>query len=142
MNVRKANLNDTLILAQLMTQLGYPTTADEMQQRLEIILQKEDYQTLVAVTDNVIVGVIGMLKMYLWELAIPAVKIQVLVVSEEHRGGGVGKCLIEAAELWAKEQGANQLILTSGNREERTIAHKFYPSMGFELTSSGYKKEL
>lgn len=142
MNVRKANLNDTSILAQLMTQLGYPTTADEMKQRLEIILQKEDYQTLVAVTDNVIVGVIGMLKMYLWELAIPAVKIQVLVVSEEHRGGGVGKYLIEAAELWAKEQGVNQLILTSGNREERTIAHKFYPSMGFELTSSGYKKEL
>ena len=142
MNVRKANLNDTSILAQLMTQLGYPTTADEMKQRLEIILQKEDYQTLVAVTDNIIVGVIGMLKMYLWELAIPAVKIQVLVVSEEHRGIGVGKYLIEAAELWAKEQGANQLILTSGNREERTIAHKFYPSMGFELTSSGYKKEL
>ena len=142
MNVRKANLKDTSILAQLMTQLGYPTTADEMQQRLEIILQKEDYHTLVAVTDNVIVGVIGMLKMYLWELAIPAVKIQVLVVWEEHRGIGVGKCLIEAAELWAKEQGANQLILTSGNREERIVAHKFYPSMGFELTSSGYKKEL
>lgn len=140
MKIREAKLTDTLILAQLMTQLGYPTTADEMKQRLEIILQKDDYQTFVVVTDGAIMGVIGMLKIYLWELNMPVIKIQALVVAQEHRGAGVGKCLIEAASSWAKEQGANQLILTSGNREERAIAHKFYPSLGFELTSSGYKK--
>lgn len=60
----------------------------------------------------------------------PLVNILGLAVRESHRGMGIGKALMEAAENWAKEIGATGVRLNSG--ADRTNAHAFYCHIGYE----------
>ena len=46
-------------MADLITQLGYPTTPEEMTERLEQILTRAEYNTFVAETGAKIVGMLG-----------------------------------------------------------------------------------
>jgi GNAT superfamily N-acetyltransferase len=55
-----------------------------------------------------------------------------LIVSEAHRGRGVGRALLSNTLSEARTQGAAQVSLESGSR--RTAAHALYRSMGFVET--------
>jgi len=46
------------------------------------------------------------------------------------------------AEKWAMEQEATYIMLNSGRREERKVAHKFYLNMGYKDKSTGFSKLL
>jgi GNAT superfamily N-acetyltransferase len=140
--IRAAGEKDIPALAMLMTELGYPTTIPEMEQRLARIMEQQDYRTLVAVAGNTVCGAIGFLRIYFWEKNGYYVKVQALVVSKTYRQLGVGALLINACEEWAIVNGAGQVALNSGNKVERQAAHRFYPKMGFVHTSSGYSKIL
>jgi ribosomal protein S18 acetylase RimI-like enzyme len=52
-----------------------------------------------------------------------------LVVSEPLRGRGIGRALLEAGISTARERGARQAVLESG--EQRTTAQALYRSLGF-----------
>ena len=51
----------------------------------------------------------------------PNARIMALVVGSEHRDRGVGRALISAAEVWAKQRGAKDVRLTTHKR--RAGAH-------------------
>ena len=140
--LREACLEDAGVLAELMTALGYPSAPADMTLRLERILPHPDYKTLVAVATGEVVGAVGMIKNWLWEENGCFVRVQALVVKPGYRQAGIGKLLMEAAQQWADSHEALQISLTSSHRPERAAAHRFYPSLGYELTSSGYKKRL
>ena len=46
--------------------------------------------------------------------------VEDLAVSPEHRSEGVGKALLDAAKVWARERGATHLELDSGEKREPT----------------------
>jgi GNAT superfamily N-acetyltransferase len=141
--IRDFQQEDISELAGLMRQLGYPTTASEMQERMHHISQQgEGYKTIIAVHDDEIAGMIGAAKIWCWEQNGFYIKIQALVVNQSFRNIGVGALLINACEEWARQTGAVLMALTCGNKEERKAAHLFYPRMGFEHKSSGYIKQL
>ena len=50
--------------------------------------------------------------------------VEDLAVHPDHRSGGVGKMLLDAAKGWARERGATHLELDSSTT--RTDAHRFY----------------
>lgn len=133
---------DIPALAHLTIELGYPTTATEMQDRMRIILQNNDYKTVVAVKGEKVLGYIGMFKCNYWECNGCFIRIQTLVVGKEARRMGVGELLIEAADNWGKEIGALMLSLNCGHKDEREGAHKFYPSIGFSATAVGYTRTI
>lgn len=64
-------------------------------------------------------------------------EIESMFVTEEYRGSGAAKALMEAAIEWGKEQKLNCLRLYSGHELKR--AHAFYEKMGFEHAGRTYK---
>jgi GNAT superfamily N-acetyltransferase len=50
--------------------------------------------------------------------------VEDLMVHPAHRSLGIGKRLLDAAKVWARERGASHLELDSG--EARADAHRFY----------------
>jgi GNAT superfamily N-acetyltransferase len=140
MILRQSLPTDLITLALLCTELGYPTTIEDMSLRMAEISLQTNSKTIVAEINNQVVGFMGMSKNIFWEQNGHYVRIQVLVVSEKYRKQGIGKSLIDYAESWARDIDAKLLALNCGNRPERESAHNFYPKMGFEAKSTGYKK--
>jgi GNAT superfamily N-acetyltransferase len=140
--IRTATEKDISELSVLMGELGYPTTINEMAQRFMKINSNSVYNTQVAEVDGVIVGMVGMILGFHYEKNENYVRIVALVVDSKYRKQGIGEKLIQKAEEWAKEQGANKLVLNSGNRSERDDAHQFYIRRGFEGKATGFYKVL
>jgi GNAT superfamily N-acetyltransferase len=63
-----------------------------------------------------------------------------LVVSSEERKQGVGRTLISAAEDWARQREAAEIMLTA--HERRAGAHGFYGRMGHDRTGYRFYKVL
>lgn len=138
--IRKANFDDLDKLAELMGELGYPTTIEEMKERYKNIRSNESYYTIAAEYDRKIVGMIGLNKGYFYEKNGVYVRIVALVVNKEYRNKGIGKNLIVNAEKWAVEQGAKTILLNSG--VQRDEAHRFYKNIGFDNTGYRFVKTL
>ena len=138
--VRPAESGDAASLADLMTQLGYPTRASEMEMRMEVICADKNYATFVAVSDGKVCGMIGIRISYSYEHNGPGGAILALVVSEKMRGHGVGEALITAAENDLAQKNINRLAVYTHFR--RTEAHEFYEKLGY--TKNGFRlvKEL
>jgi GNAT superfamily N-acetyltransferase len=65
-----------------------------------------------------------------------------LVVSEAHRGAGVGRRLLEAVEQWGAGRGLDQVSLRSNII--RPESHAFYEKVGYTRfkTQHAYRKRL
>ncbi|MEM9722992.1 MAG: GNAT family N-acetyltransferase [Bacteroidota bacterium] len=142
LQVRKANQRDIPALKDLINQLGYKTSLDEMKIRFENISRHLDFLTLLAEVDHEVVGMIGATKNYSYEYNGIHIQIVALSVSRAYQNRNIGKVLVSSVENWARELGSNRVLVNCGNREERKIAHLFYAKMGFEANSLGYVKLL
>ena len=109
---------------------------------LQKISVHPDYKTIVAVSNNEIVGVAGLCKGIFYEMNGMYMRILVFIVKQNYRKGGIGRRLVRASEDWAIEQGLNTVLVNSGNRDERIDAHAFYKEMGYAIKSSGFVKRL
>jgi GNAT superfamily N-acetyltransferase len=140
--IRNAHTDDLEEITALMTDLGYPTTQQEFTARFEKITAHPDYRTIVAVLNDEIVGMAGLSKNIFYEMNGMYMRILAFVVKREARNLGIGKILIGASEEWARQEGLNAVVISSGNREEREAAHVFYKKMGYAIKSSGFVKKL
>ena len=140
--VRQMRPEDTSAVAALTTQLGYPSTEDEIRRRYDLIKDRWDARVFVAQhAGNVIIGWIHVQATYLLECDARA-EIWGLVVGEKARGSGVGRRLVEAAEEWALMRGLSVMALRSNNL--RTEAQGFYEHLGYTVTKTqnAYRKSL
>lgn len=138
--IRPAEDRDGPALAELMTQLGYRTTTEEMRQRLQAIFADADFATLVAVEENDVCGMIGVSASVGYEHDDPTGRIMALVVHERMRGRGIGRSLLAAAEDYFARKKIVRVVLTS--RFTREKAHAFYESLGYVQTGLRFMKEL
>ncbi|PEL13259.1 GNAT family N-acetyltransferase [Bacillus sp. AFS017336] len=142
MIIREVKETDVQDLSSLMNQFGYPTTEQEMRVRYEKIKNNPHYFTIVAEVDDTIVGIVGLFRGHFYERNEVSVRIVAFVVDERYRKIGIGKQLIAKAEKWAKDVGALGIGLTSGKRDEREVAHRFYKRLGYVDSSIGYVKKF
>lgn len=138
--IRSAFLNDSLAIACLMSQLGYPTSEDEMKARLEAILLDSGYMTFVAECQKEVVGVIGVGVQRYYEKNGTYGRLLALVVDEKWRGLGIGGSLVAEAERWLKEREVSSIVVNSG--KQRNEAHRFYKRLGYEETGLRFVKLL
>ncbi len=140
--IRRARLDDASALADLCTQLGYPTGTDEVAKRLSVLERRDD--TVIYVAETADGQVIGWVQACLTHLLIVPRHAEIggLVVDEGWRGRGVGRQLMAAAEQWARQQGCAELRLRSNIT--RAEAHRFYEALGYRRikTSLTFQKEL
>ncbi|WP_019640066.1 GNAT family N-acetyltransferase [Paenibacillus fonticola] len=128
--IRKSSRNDVDQLLPLMRQLKYPTTPSVLYERLCMLEDHPLLCSLVAELNGVIVGTTFLKQYQTHDMNNPVTQITAMVVDEKRRGTGIGRGLVEAAELWGKQQGSLQLVLSAGG-ERNMLAKSFYEHMGF-----------
>ena len=79
--IRSATLADADAIARLMSELGYPTSARQMERRLASILADTSYRTFVASDGHAIVGVVGTRVGPMYEVDDPYGQIMAMVVA-------------------------------------------------------------
>ena len=138
--IREARPSDSPDIARLITQLGYPSSENEIGQRLAALSRLPEHGTFVAEWNGQVVGLVGAYMDYALEISGSYGRLMGLVVEERFRGRGIGKRLLEWIEGWLRERGATRLTLTSGN--QRIEAHKFYRRLGYDETGLRFTKPL
>lgn len=127
-HVRPARLADAGAIAGLTDELGYPTSETEMAERLATLLADADQAVVVAEQAGSIVAWIQVGAVRALESGAFA-EIRGLVVTETHRGRGIGRALIAEAERWARLARLSRIRVRS--REARADAHRFYLGLGY-----------
>lgn len=127
--IRAATVADAEALASLSGQLGYPSTAPDIVQRLRDLADGASGVVLVAESgDGRATGVAQALpQQFITDE--PFVELAVLVVDETARDKGVGAALLAAVEHWARERGFGSVHVRSN--VIRTPAHRFYLREGY-----------
>ncbi|HEY0556442.1 MAG TPA: GNAT family N-acetyltransferase [Thermoanaerobaculia bacterium] len=133
MIIRPARMSDAATIAGLATQLGYPTRPEEAEPRLRDVTSRPENAILVAESDGAVVGWIHVAASHHVETECFA-GILALVVDQEHRSGGIGAELVEAAAEWGAKNGFATLRVRSNVVRERT--HTFYERLGFARIKS------
>jgi len=122
-------------VADLVTQLGYPSTPRDIARRFERIDGRDDQALLVADDGSAVVGWMHVGSHPYLE-SDDSAEILGLVVAEGQRSRGVGGALVGAAETWAAERGCQVIRVRS--RITRDRAHAFYERGGFERIKTQY----
>ena len=140
--IRKMVQDDFKAVCALTKQLGYPMLELRMYERLQCILNRPEHGAFVAVLDGSVIGWIHGYVAHILEAPVSFVEIGGLVVDESHRGTGIGRALINAAEDWARSGGFDDIRLRSATK--RVEAHKFYESLGYQIvkTQLRFEKKL
>jgi ribosomal protein S18 acetylase RimI-like enzyme len=132
--VRAAGKDDVEAITRLAGELGYPSTGDQVRERLGAVLSGPQHALFVAVDrSGVVVGWIQLSE----ERSVvsdPRAEITGLVVDANFRSAGVGRVLVEQGEAWARARGLATIGLRSNVIRER--AHEFYLRLGYKVTKS------
>jgi GNAT superfamily N-acetyltransferase len=138
--IRPPVADDAAAIADLLGELGYPATREEVLVRLEHVSAYPHAIVLVAELDGRVVGVatghafpsIHVTSIVAW--------LSTLVVSATHHGRGVGRGLSGAVESWARDLGAVRISVSSGLH--RAEAHAFYEHLGYDRSGLRLTKPL
>lgn len=140
LHVREATLSDATEIAVLLTQLGYPSSREQVEHRLGALLTLPECRTLVAVAGSTVVGMAGIRTETAYTRDRPVGRLVALVTEEGWRGRGVGSLLLRATEEWLVQSGAERVVVNSATH--RAEAHRFYIDRGYEITGVRLAKSL
>ena len=142
LSIRPAAAGDAPEVARLAAELGYPTTADEMQIRLTRLIADPAHHVVVATGDNgVLHGWMHIEDRFSLEGG-ARVELMGLVIDASVRRQRIGLSLLKLAEAWAAERGRSKITVRSN--VVRTMSHPFYESCGYERekTQHVYSKAI
>ena len=137
---RPAEPGDAEFLSVLLGELGYPTPAEEVPDRLAAIAEVSKSLALVATIEDEVVGLITIIIFPAIHQKLPGSLITSLVVSSKYRGKGIGSELVSRAEKWAAENGAARVTVGSGLRRKET--HQFYLNRQYDHSGMRFTKSL
>ena len=130
MPIRRCRLTDAGAVAELATELGYPTDATQAGARLAYLLGRAEDAIFAAEEAGAVVGWLHAREMRELESE-PCGEIAGLIVAAPRRGQGFGKALVQAALAWAAERGLATMRVRSNVVRQDT--HRWYQAAGFKV---------
>lgn len=128
--VRPATLDDAEAIIDLTRQLGYHLPDPQIVGNLEAMLNDDRRVVLVVEIESRVVGWCTVFT----DVAItepPYALLSGMVIDETHRGNGLGRELLLAAEAWARDRGLTRIRLRTNL--VRAGAQAFYERCGYEI---------
>lgn len=127
--IRLAESDDAEPITLLCQQLGYPTSQQEVQERLKLIEESKEHVIYVAQLPNELI--VGWIHVYIWQSLMIGRRAEIdgLIVHADYRGRKVGHLLTQYAEQWANEQGCDTILVRSNI--VRQEAHRFYEKINY-----------
>jgi len=141
MKLRTMRADDVESVAELSTELGYPSTASQIAHRFERLAAANGEYVLVAEDDGGVIGWTHVRAIASLE-SDPHAEVWGLVVSEAARSRGVGTALLAECERWARSCGFASIRLRSN--VIRTRAHRLYQRLGYRVVKKQkvFEKQL
>jgi GNAT superfamily N-acetyltransferase len=124
--IRTASAADAQTLAALCGELGYPSTPDQVRDRLHL-LDDPERTLLVAQAGDHVAGFVDVHVQRVVESE-PYGEVGGLIVGAPHRRTGVGAALLEAAAVWSRARGLERLWIRANLA--RVGPHDFYEAAG------------
>ena len=140
LRIRRMAAMDAEVVTTLAGELGYPNEVGAIRARIRATGESDLLLVAVDATDRP-VGFIQAHRVCIIEVGF-RVEILGLVVSSSSRRSGIARRLIEEAESWAKNTGAEAISVRSNVK--RIEAHLFYPALGYKKikTQTVYEKAV
>ena len=139
-DVRPADPGDSVAVRELLGQLGYAFTVQEVRARLDLLARQPADPVLLATEDAKGVGLIALHWTFTLHHGKPVARITALVVRDDVRGKGIGRILVDAGAALARQAGCDMLELTTALH--RTDAQAFYKTLGFTASSLQLRRAL
>ncbi|GAA3996344.1 hypothetical protein GCM10022211_01520 [Sphingomonas humi] len=137
--IRAATKADAAQLAGLFALLDHRIEPAQIAANLAKMAKVGD-RLVVAAQGKTLVGACGVQATVHPHRTAPVGRITILVVAEKHRGGGLGRALVEEAERLLAGRGCTLVEVTSNDR--LAPAHRFYEHLGYQRTSLRFAKSL
>ena len=131
--IRKAEIKDLTMIAELACRLWPDNTVDEMCSEMGEILAKLDAAFFLAYAEKVPIGIAQCQLRHDYVEGTdssPVGYLEGIYVTESYRHHGIAKRLLHACEAWAKEQGCTEFA--SDCELDNTQSLQFHLNVGFE----------
>jgi GNAT superfamily N-acetyltransferase len=132
--IRPAQFEDADALANLATQLGYPSTPDQIAARLRQILPHQDHAVFVAELPGAGARGFAHVSAGIALESGPRAELLGLVTDASLRSRGLGRRLLAEAEGWARARGFAVICVRCNL--VRAESHRFYQNLGYECTKT------
>jgi GNAT superfamily N-acetyltransferase len=140
--IRPAEPADAAALTVLYSELGYPASPKDIEERLRAVLRNGDHALFVA--DDGAGAIAGCVHGSVLPILENDLTLQIfaMVVSEKHRREGIGRRLVAAVEDWGRSRGCAVSYLRCNIKREP--AHAFWAAVGYEnrKTQFAFRKKL
>ena len=141
MIIREMEAKDIMgVVGLVRNELGYDDISSDVYDRVIRIHNAENYVTFIAEDDGAVIGFVGIMRGLAFELDGEYVRVIALAVSRAYRSQGIGSKLEARVEQYARETGANSIVISSGLNRNR--AHVFYSNKGYEKKGYSFIKRL
>ena len=143
MKIRKLKEDDLAELASLYEQFwGEVSSVEKMRTTFQRLNNNPNYIFLVSEQRGSLVGsVMGIICEELYGDCKPFMVVEDVIVEKQHRRRGIASSLMKELERLAFNKYCNYIIFVT--ESERTVAHKFYESIGYKSDAyKGFKKRL
>jgi GNAT superfamily N-acetyltransferase len=134
-SIRPMTAGDLLATQELLLQLGYPLSNEELRRRYEAVVGAANHTLMLAEQAGRVVALCHVYARPSLDKP-PEAIVQALVVDLASRGSGVGKIMMTAVETWARDRGFTSVALTSS--VTRAEAHAFYETIGYQRAATSY----
>jgi GNAT superfamily N-acetyltransferase len=130
-HVRPVAVGDSSAIQNLLDQLGYELTANQISEKIAVFSRKEGHHAFVAEIDGHITGFMSLHIMEWFHRLDCVARLSAIVIDKESRGAGIGRTLMAFAEEKARQLGCTTMEVTSGLRRKAEGTYDFYASLGY-----------